>query len=89
MTDCCWNVKNGHPMHNSDCLVAYGPINRPATMAVTFMDGETIIYKNVLVCINRPGDDGIRIDGTSITFEAGDVPFTLLGVRQFTYELDD
>jgi hypothetical protein len=85
---CCWNRKNGYANHNTDCLHIYGPVHMDATMAVTFTDGATIIYKNVRVCINRPGRDGIDVDGTTIKFEAGDVPLVLLGVRQFTYEID-
>lgn len=82
-------MKNGHPVHNDDCLATYGPQFRDATLAVTFMDGETIIYKNVRVPINLPGDEGIRVDGTTIYFEAGDTCFTAVGVRQFVYEIDD
>lgn len=86
--DCCWNIKNDHYPHNNDCLATYGPQFRDATVAVTFMDGKTIIYKNIRVCINRPGDDGIVVNGTTVEFETYDVCFTLLGVRQYTYTLD-
>jgi len=93
---CCWNKRNNLdvPEHNEDCLATYGPQYRDATMAVTFMDGKTVIYKNVRVCINRllpngAEDDGIIIDGTTLRFETRDVAFTALGVRQYTYTLDD
>lgn len=91
---CCWNTRNADlldptdPEHDDDCLTTHGPVYMDATMAVTFTDGATIIYKNVRVCINRPGRDGIDVAGTTIKFEAGDVCFTLLGVRQFTYEIE-
>jgi hypothetical protein len=91
---CCWNMKNAHrlnrfdPAHNDDCLATHGPVYADATMAVTFMDDKTIIYKNVRVCVNRPDNDGIRVDGTTLAFEAGDVCLTVLGVRQFAYEID-
>jgi hypothetical protein len=88
MNNCCWNIENNYPTHNPDCLTAYGPQFRDATMAVTFTDGETIVYKNVRVCINRPSRDGIGVDGTTLKFEAGDTCFTLLGVRQYVYEID-
>lgn len=87
--DCCWNMKNGYATHNSDCLTAHGPQYRDAEMAVTFMDGYTQIYKNVRVCINRHDDDGIGVNGTTLKFEANDVCFTLLGVRQYVYEIQD
>lgn len=86
---CCWNMKHGYQSHNNDCLATYGPQYRNATMAVTFMDGQTITYKNVRVCINRPlQGDGIRVDGTTLKFEAADICFTLLGVRQYVYSID-
>lgn len=88
MTNCCWNIKNNQPTHNGDCLAFYGPQFRDATMAVTFTDGATIIYKNVRVCINRFDNDGIAVDGTTLKFEAADICFTLLGVRQYVYEID-
>jgi hypothetical protein len=82
-----------HNGHNTDCRTTYGPQFRDATMAVTFMDGKTQIYKNVRVCINRllengAEDDGIMVNGTTLRFEASDTNFTLLGVRQYTYEID-
>jgi hypothetical protein len=82
-------MKNALPRHNGDCLATYGPQYRDATMAVTFMDGKTIIYKNVRVCINRPNNDGLTVEGTTLKFEANDVCFTVLGVRQYVYELDN
>lgn len=86
--NCCWNMKNNQPTHNGDCLARYGPQFRNATLAVTFMDGATIIYKNVRVCINKPGYDGIEVNGTTVRFETIDTPFTVCGVRQFVYEID-
>lgn len=88
MNTCCWNTRNGLP-HNSDCLKTYGPQYRNASVAVTFMDGKTIIYRNIRVCINRPGNDGIRVDGTTVSFETMDTCFTLCGVRQYVYEIED
>lgn len=89
MTTCCWNMKNApREGHNIDCLATYGPQFRDATLAVTFMDGKTIIYKGVRVCINKPGYDGIEVNGTTVEFETLDVPFTVCGVRQFTYSID-
>ncbi len=88
-TNCCWNRKNAYANHNEDCLLIYGPVYRNATMAVTFTDGQTIIYKNVRVCINKPHNDGIRVDGTTVYFETMDTTFTVVGVRQFVYEIDD
>lgn len=87
---CCWNKKNGFPLHNGDCFTAHGPVNRNAAMAVTFTDGKTIIYKNVRVCVNRFDNDGIDVDGTTVKFETADgTCFTLVGVRQYVYEIDD
>jgi hypothetical protein len=85
---CCHNRRAGFPHHNGDCFATYGPVYMDATMAVTFTDGATIIYKNVRVCINVRDRDGIEVSGTTIKFEAGDVCFTLVGVRQFTYEIE-
>lgn len=90
---CCWNKRNGYASHNTDCLAATGPQYRDATLAVTFTDGKTILYKGVRVCINRlhpsgAEDDGLIIDGTTLRFETLDVAFTLLGVRQYTYTID-
>lgn len=92
-TNCCWNRKNGYANHNTDCLLVYGPQYRDATLAVTYMDGKTVIYKNVRVCVNRllpsgAEDDGLIIDGTTLRFETMDVTFTALGVRQYTYTID-
>lgn len=88
MTNCCWNTKNNLPTHNGDCLAHYGPQFRDATLAITYMDGATIIYKGVRVCINKPGYDGIEVKGTTVEFETLTVPFTAVGVRQYTYEID-
>ena len=60
-----------------------------ATMAVTFMDGKTIIYKNVRVLAVLGFSDPVVVDGTNVTIEAADTVFHLLGVRQFVYEIDD
>lgn len=89
--NCCWNMRNvPSEGHNEDCLTAFGPLHLPATMAVTFTDGQTIIYKNVNVCVNTPlAGDGIKVTGTRMDFETmGGTFFTLLGVRQYTYTLD-
>lgn len=86
---CCWNIGQGKPTHNDDCLAAFGPKFMDADLAVTFTDGATIIYKNVRVCINKPDDDGINVIGTTIEFETMDVSFTAVGVRYFTYTLND
>jgi hypothetical protein len=90
MTNCCWNMANvPNEGHNDDCLTTFGPLHVPATMAVTFTDGVTTIYKNVRVCVNMPGHDGITVDGTTIVFETeDDTVFHLCGVRQFVYECD-
>ena len=90
---CCWNRKNGYASHNEDCLLVYGPLTKDATLAVTYMDGKTIIYKGVRVVVNRllengAEDDGIIIDGTTVRFETLDVTFTAVGVRSYTYTLD-
>ena len=89
--NCCWNRMHGYQDHNNDCLLAYGPQYRNATMAVTFMDGQTLIYKNVRVCINTPKvDDGITANGTTLSFEVeAGTGFTLLGVRQYVYTIDE
>jgi hypothetical protein len=58
-----------------------------ADMAVTFMDGKTIIYKNVRVLGMVGYTDPVVVDGTSLHIEAGDTVFHLLGVRQYVYEI--
>lgn len=60
-----------------------------ATMAVTFLDGQTIIYKNVRVLAHLGFSDPVVVDGTGMTIEAHDTVFHLLGVRQFVYTIDD
>lgn len=58
-----------------------------ADMAVTFMDGQTSIYKNVRVLGMLGYSDPVVVNGTSMTIEAGDVVFHLLGVRQYVYTI--
>ncbi len=61
-----------------------------ATMAVTFLDGKTVIYKNVRVLAVRGYSDPVVVEGpTGLSIEAGDTVFHLLGVRQYVYEIDD
>lgn len=86
---CCYNIKKDLGVHNWDCYAFHGPRYKNATMAVTFTDGQTIIYKNVRVCINKRDDDGIVVDGTTVKFEAADTCFTVVGVRQYVYEIED
>lgn len=88
--ECCWNMRNvPEEGHNEDCFDTYGPLHVPGTMAVTFTDGVTLIYKNVRFCVNVPSRTGVEVDGTSITFETEcDTVFHLVGVRQFVYEYD-
>jgi hypothetical protein len=85
---CCWNAKNNQPTHNGDCLATFGPQYRDATLTVTFTDGQVLVYTGVRVPINVPGDEGIRVDGTTIYFEDSDECLTACGVRHFSYTLD-
>lgn len=54
-----------------------------ADMAVTFMDGKTIVYKNVRVLGMLGYDDPVKVDGTNMEIETEDTVFHLLGVRQY------
>jgi hypothetical protein len=52
-------------------------------IAVTFMDGKTIIYKDCRFLAILGFSNPITVNGTTLEFEAGGVPFTCLGVRQY------
>lgn len=80
---------NNRPQYLSPLETGENPLNvwPEADMAVTFLDGATHIYKNVRVLGMLGYSDPVKVDGTTLTIEAGDVVFHLLGVRQYVFTI--